>query len=643
MKNSKFRSISTRLVSDIVLFCSILFILIIGAFYWYSRQSIQENNEKLASSLAETTVLKISNVLSPVERILNNYTWMLEQELLPADSVYTLTRKVVENNSNVVGCAIAFEPYTYIKKGYYFAPYSYRTDSSVVSIQLGNANYEYFFMDWYQIPHTLNRSYWSNPYFDEGGANQLLTTYSVPFYALKDSTPRGIMTVDVSLEWLAQLVNQVKILDSGYAAIIGPNGTFISHPDQEFIMNKTIFSYAEETNNSELRAIGQNMIKGKTAYQSVSIENTSYQLYYTALPGMDWSIMILFPEKEMFASLHFLFIILLCSIVVALFSLAIVIQRIVKAKTSSLSQFAEAAKKTARGDFKAQLPVITANDEILQLKEAFAFLQTEIQEYIRNLQQATIEREKMESELRIARNIQMGLIPKIFPPFPNHPQIDLYAELEPAREVGGDLYDFFLTDDNHLCFVIGDVSGKGVPASLFMAVTRTLLRTVANQNKSPQTIINELNQALASDNEENMFVTLFLGILNLKTGELDYVNAGHNAPILLREGQPPRAVPVVTNIPLGVLPQFDFAQGQMLLESNDNLFLYTDGINEAENISQELYSTERLMRSLEENQSKDPQELIGAIIASVNKFADGNVQSDDMTLLALKYSGQEII
>ncbi len=642
MKNTKFRSISSRLVTDIVLFCSIIVIFIISIFYWYSQQSIRENNKKLVSSLAENTVLKISNILSPTERILNNYTWMLEQGLLPSDSVYSLTKKVVENNVNITGCAIAFKPNTYKDQGYYFSPYSYRSNDSIVSIQLGKPDYEYFFMDWYQIPFTINKSYWSNPYFDEGGANQLLTTYSVPFYSSNDSVPLGIMTVDVSLEWLAQLVNQVKILDSGYASIIGPNGTFISHPNPDFIMNETIFSYAQEVNNPELRTIGQNMIKRGTAYQSISIEGTSYQLYYTALPGMDWSIMILFPEKEMFASLHLLSVILFFSIALALSSLAFVIRRIVKSKTASLSQFAEAAKKLAHGNFNAQLPELTANDEILQLKEAFAFLQTEIQEYIRNLQQATTEREKMESELRIARNIQMGLIPKIFPPFPNHPQIDLFAKLEPAREVGGDLYDFFLIDDKHLCFVIGDVSGKGVPASLFMAVTRTLLRTVANSGKSPQEIIYELNQALSSDNEENMFVTLFLGILNLQSGEMDYANAGHNAPILLKEGQQPEAIPVATNIPLGVLSQFNFIQNRITLEPKDKLFLYTDGINEAENISQELYSTERLMQCLKENQSKNSHELIEVVKQSVDKFANGNVQSDDITLLTLNFLGRII-
>jgi len=192
------------------------------------------------------------------------------------------------------------------------------------------------------------------------------------------------------------------------------------------------------------------------------------------------------------------------------------------------------AGQIGKGDFDVPLPGITSGDEIGKLTDSFAAMQVALKQYMENLKETTVAKEKIESELRMAREIQLDIIPRTFPPFPERKEFDLYAIIEPAKEVGGDFYDFFFIDENNLCIVIGDVSGKGVPAALFMAVTRTLIKSKTSKNLNPEQVLARVNEDLSIDNTTSMFVTIFLAIFNTQTGELRYSNGGHNVPYLLR-------------------------------------------------------------------------------------------------------------
>lgn len=270
------------------------------------------------------------------------------------------------------------------------------------------------------------------------------------------------------------------------------------------------------------------------------------------------------------------------------------------------------------------------------LRDSFDFMQNSLITYTEELKQTTANKERIESELRIASDIQMGMIPKIFPPFPNREDIDLYATLIPAKEVGGDLYDFFI-DDEKLYFTVGDVSGKGVPASLLMAVTRSLFRNIAGHLKSPETIVRSLNDSIAETNETGMFVTLFLGIIDLKTGKMEYCNAGHNAPILHHVGAG-KFLQTTPNIPLGLFEGFEYQKQEIQLAQDTQLFIYTDGVTEAESTTQDLFSDERLLRIFAiDKPEKTPKEKVLEVLEDVHRHAKGAEQSDDITLLCLHY------
>ncbi|MCE5174204.1 MAG: SpoIIE family protein phosphatase [Bacteroidales bacterium] len=604
---------------------------------------MKEMTYNYAEAITNNTVLKTELILSPITKIANNYKWIIENKRLSSDSIFGITRKIIGNNPEIVGCAIAYESFFFKEKGRYFAPYSCREKGNIKTFQLGSTEYEYFVMDWYQIPASIQKPYWSEPYFDTGGANTLITTFSMPFYSMhgKEKSFAGVITIDVALDWLTDIVSSVKILETGYASVLSRNGTFVTHPKKELMMNQTIFSYASEMNNPELRTIGREMQKGKTGFVSSTLNGVERVLYYTPLPSSNWTLAVVFPKSEMFLPLRKITVALIFLVVIGLILLTFIVSRIVSRQISPLEIFAKSAREVANGNFNNKLPDIKSKDEMKHLHDSFEHMQKDLSTYIEHLKSTTSAKEKIESELRIAREIQMGMIPKIFPPFPNLSEIDLFATLQPAKEVGGDLYDFFLIDDKHLCFAIGDVSGKGVPASLFMAVTRTLLRSLAPNQLSTAVIVNALNKSLSAGNESNMFVTFFLGILDVESGILKYSNAGHNPPLLVHPDGTTEFFELTKDIPVGLFDDFDYGEKVLNLSKNDKLFLYTDGVTEAEDAEEKLYSDQKLIDCVRAHFESQTKDLIRFVAEDIALHVKGNQQSDDLTMLSIVYYGNQ--
>ena len=263
-------------------------------------------------------------------------------------------------------------------------------------------------------------------------------------------------------------------------------------------------------------------------------------------------------------------------------------------------------------------------------------MQHSLSTYVTELKETTASKERIESELSIAREIQMGMIPKIFPPYPDRDDIDLHAVLHPAKEVGGDLYDFYI-DNNHLYFLIGDVSGKGIPASLFMAITRSLFRTLSQQVLSPAEIVSKMNGSISDNNESNMFVTLIVGILDLPTGILKLCNAGHNPPVLIQPDGKVSFMEFSTHLFAGIMEDVTYTDEEVTLEKGSKLFLYTDGVTEAENNMKQLYGDEKLLGTLSMNTSSDVRTTVDIIVHSVADHVQEAEASDDLTILLIQY------
>jgi sigma-B regulation protein RsbU (phosphoserine phosphatase) len=281
---------------------------------------------------------------------------------------------------------------------------------------------------------------------------------------------------------------------------------------------------------------------------------------------------------------------------------------------------------------KIIVPMVVANAFGLGL---FAFM-------IKNLKkEKAVESAKhiIEGELKAARDIQMSILPKIFPPFPKRTEFDLYAIIEPAKEVGGDFYDFFFVDENRLCFVIGDVSGKGVPASLFMAVTKTLIKARVLNGLAPDEALSDINDELARDNDSAMFVTVFLAILDVRTGEISYANGGHNPPYVVTSGDAVVAVNSEPGPVVGAIEDISYSSQSLRIQPGDRFYLYTDGVSEAMDKAQSFFNTDRLEADLLTVVNLPVKEGIEAVLRSVKAFCNGADQSDDITMMMINFRG----
>ncbi len=630
--------ISLLVLSSITVIFSIVFIY----NYLFSRQIIQANIERNAESLTQSTVNKIDGVLSAVERVPINLAVFLEEFSYSGGELIGLIKAVVENNPEIYGAAIAFEPYAYSPNAKDFAPYFFKQDGK---LQFTYIPYDYFGWDWYQIAKELKKPVWTEPYFDEGAGGIIMTTFSVPFYKKIEGERvlTGVVTADISLSWLQEIVSSLKISETGYAFLISKNGTFITHPDPDLVMNETIFSVAEARSDAQIREVGRRMVRGDTGYAPFTSLVTGKRCWmkYSPLPASGWSLAVLFPQDELMTDIARLNRTVILIGLAGFFFLLLVIVWIAKSITHPLIGLSKAAGQIARGDLDAEIPDVTTRDEVAELADSFRFMKTSLKKYIADLRETTAAKERIDSELKIAHDIQMSIIPKTFPPFPDRNEFDLYATIEPAREVGGDLYDFFFLDDTHLCFAIGDVSGKGVPASLFMAIARTLIKTKATQGLEPGILLTRVNQDLCIDNDAVMFVTLFLGILNTRTGEVRYSNAGHNPPFILRRGGGLEKVQGTGGTAVGVMEDVVLKSRSLILDPGDTIFLYTDGVTEAFDIGSNLFSDARLFEALASLRSNPVKGIAVGVMAEVKAFSQGAEQSDDITMLVLRFHGEK--
>ncbi len=548
-------------------------------------------------------------------------------------------RHLLENNALISGSAVAFEPGYFPAKGTFFSPYAYRSGDSIVCKQLGSENYEYHFMDWYQIPKLLNGPYWSAPYFDTDGGEMIMSTYSHPLLTAEGRL-YGIFTADISLERLTQMVTALRIYPHSYNLMIGRSGTYLVHPYPERILDETFFSATFGMEDPAIEQVGHAMIRGEQGMATVQNDDslsTSY-IFYAPVKRNGWSVAVVCTHQDVFAGVDHIRTLVLIIAAMGLLSLLVFCIRIIRRQTAPLTVLADSTVNIAEGDLTSSLPPLKQrNDEIGKLYASFGFMLRSLAYYMRELKVTTANKERIESELRIAGEIQKGMIPKIFPPFPDRSDIDLYATLMPAREVGGDLYDFFVKDDK-LYFNIGEVSGKGVTASLLMEVTRSLFRNMTSHLQTPAGILSSLNDSLSESNESMMFVTLFLGILDLRSGRLRYCNAGHNAPVLIGPRRDPVFLDVLPNLPLGLFHGFAYREQEIVLHPESELVLYTDGVTEAENTARGLFSDKRLVDRLRLRPQKGPAKTVGYVLEQVRSYASGTEQNDDITLLCLHYT-----
>ena len=621
-------------------------IVSVGIFSYvtcYVWSLMQEGIETGTRNIGESTANRLDQIFIEASRLGKQLAIQFENSRMTDEEIGKLLTATLESmqydRPEIYSLSVAYAPYSFDKSKEYYMVYSSRKDGGIKLEHQGGADYEYFYYNWYTLPKTLEHAVWTEPYFDE----VVMSSYTVPFYREQNGKREftGVITVDLSLSWLQKAVSSIKLNNSGYAFLISKFGRIITHPDAERIMNETIFSMAEEREDKFLRDAGRDMIAGKSGlvpYKKHLISQKKSWMFYTPLQSNGWSLGIIYPEDQLFEAVAGMEITIFTLFVIGMLLLLGVIIWISLKITRPLRILTQATGEIGSGNFHAAMPEIVANDEIGKLSKAFSAMQAALIRHIENLKETTAAKEKIESELKIAKDIQLGILPQLLPPFPECKEFSLYAVLNSAKAVGGDLYDFFYLDEDHLCVVIGDVSGKGVPASLFMAVTQTLHRGIANIKMNSGEIVTKVSKSLSHNNETSMFVTYFMLILNIRTGEIQYTNAGHNPPFILREGNGITKISSRHGPPVGVA-ELDYGLDSEILNPGDVLVLYTDGVTEAMNINNHEFGENRLLGVMTDcSANPSPVNITKTILAAVSKFTAGQEQSDDITILALRFA-----
>ena len=645
MKKSK---LSRRITWSVILVMVLFSVFIIGAVFLFDMAISKIESETRSQYIIDGIDGKFTTMLSGVEITATNNVAEFEENLDNPEKLCKAMEHELRFNNRYLGCGIGFEPDYYPGQGRWFELYVRFVDSTHVEReQIGSAQHDYHNQEWYLIGRSLERGkgYLTDPYFDKDGAKSLLTTYLKPVFD-RQGRRVAVYGIDLNLNWIEQTIaNEEQRVMS--LSLLEKHENDPEDDESLFFIQildskgKKIVG-SETLDNEVLKTV---MKKDCIGFEKVRMNDATYYISSKRITGTNWTLVV--AQHQLFAMIDgivvgilILFFMIFGSIVMFFFT-----SRGIRHAIKPLRFLSESAHEVAHGNFDTPLPTFKHQDEIAQLRDSFDTMQQSLKQYVEELKVSTAAKASIESELNVAHSIQMSMLPKTFPPFPERNDIELYGILKPAKAVGGDLYDFFIRDEK-LFFCIGDVSGKGVPASLVMAVSRTLFRNIAAHTAEPSHIVETMNEAISDSNDNNMFVTLFVGVLDLQTGHLRYCNAAHNSPYILPAAANTSLftlrsslLPVDSNLPVGVMADWNFTEQETDMAPGCILFLYTDGLTEAENAQQELFGEQRVTDVIIAFNGS-PQELIETMADAVHQFVGNTEQSDDLTMLAIKYTSE---
>lgn len=649
----QFHSFAGRLTRSILLVMLVTMTVVSFLILMSSAQGSLAMMKDHYQDILSITNEQLEGMINLVETTSMNNVDEIHENLDKPDTLYAILSNELKLNPHIVGMALAFVPNYYPEKGYWFEPYAHQNaDGSIYTKQLGSPTHDYTQAEWYiQGIQAKGGGYWSEPYYDDTGAKEILCTYVLP---VKDKAGKvvGLFGADISLTALTERVKEFNLGGgishlslfskdllnkeelNAYCFILSRNGEYLVHPDPSRILHDNYFNHRDRKGNHKYEEIGIKMLAGEHGNGVARVDGVKSMVFYSTLKHTGWSAAVVVSQRSVILPGVMLGIFILVLQGLGLLVASLFFRRSIKRTTQPLKYLVRSTKEVAKGNFDTQLPQLNFYDEIHQLRDSFENMQKSLTTYVHELTEATSKQAALESELHIAGNIQNAMLPKTLP---EHVNMDVFASLTPAKTVGGDLYDYFIKD-HQLFFCIGDVSGKGVPAAMVMAVTSTLFRSLAAKESRPAAIMDSLNNSLATNNESLMFVTLFFGILD-QSGHLTYCNAGHDAPIVLNPDGTEEYLPVDANVAAGVMPDYAFTQQEAQLKPGSVLFLYTDGLTEAENASHELFGMDRTFQSAKDAMGSTPTEFVQKVTGAVHAFVNGADQSDDLTMMAIKYLG----
>ena len=568
----------------IIIAAAVLLQVISAVQYYYMHSLLAEELEYRAESELTTKAIIVKNSLNMSEVSLRGHIRDIKRNLSRPDSVFKAAEWVLRTHPNVVGCGVAFVPNYYPEKGRLFEPYAYRENDEIKTMQAAGEKHDYTKSGFYKEGIASNGSLWTDPYVDEIFEIPMVS-YTVPLWDENHKTV-AIFALDIPIRLLGDTLNYRHIYHSSYDILLTADGDFIAGPREDHVRRKDVEQVVSIINDSTYTtAISKSGRSRIATFYSPDDDKKGYIFFANFKGQPKWKIAVVCYDDEVYGKLRKMRLGIGLLMLAGLVILSLMILRF------------------ARND--------------------------------RKLQTANLVRERIDSELRIASNIQMQMLPGQSSQI-KRDDIEICASLVPARAVGGDIFDYFIRDEK-LFFCIGDVSGKGVPSAMVMAVIHSLFRMASAHENNPARVMQTVNETSCEGNQSNMFVTMFVGVLDLPTGRLRYCNAGHDHPVIVGAD----ALPAKANLPVGVFADFVFEMQEAVMTNGSTLFLYTDGLTEAKNREHQMFGVERVMDVLSGSADLKPAQLLEKMEREVHAFVEDAEQSDDLTMLAIRYTPRQ--
>ncbi|MCL2184623.1 MAG: SpoIIE family protein phosphatase [Treponema sp.] len=609
-----------------IILIGLIFIALIGiAFFIYSIRTTVNYKSLRLEGIEKTVAFeteKVNKIIAEIEQ--GTLFYAISGMLAYKSQSIALSEDLIIESVKTIpilsGGGFWFEPYAYkndILRAGFFAFRDKSTGIVKTDDRFLMEEYDYHTKGWYkEIIENIDSLYnvvWTRPYLDDLGA--LMTTAGSGIF-----NPEGKLIAITTADWeIEDVIKELVTLKPTANSFV-----LLCVPEKDYIISST--------RTSETIGLPMSYLPWDITADAFNFNGIDYMRFGKYMDN-GWLLSIQIPEKEIFADAEkqnerFSIMVVIVSVVMIL-TAYFLISRLINAPIKQLTQD---VSHIALGNLDAQIKV-SSKDEIGLLAQVFNKMTSDLKTAIEEKTNEHAEKERISAELNVAASIQASMLPCVFPPFPDRKEFELYASMIPAKEVCGDFYDFFFIDNDNLVILIADVSGKGVPAALFMVIAKTLIKNCSSC-RNPAAVFDSVNKKLCEGNDAGMFVTSFIGFYNLPAGRLKFVNAGHNPPLLKKKDKPFEYLKTQPCVVLGFMEQTEYNEEEINLDEGDMIFLYTDGVTEAMNKSLELFGEARLLNTVNKKTNISVQELIAAIKTDVDNFAQEAEQADDITMLA---------
>ncbi|WP_343850147.1 SpoIIE family protein phosphatase [Rhodanobacter soli] len=621
------RSIASR-TALWVLVGSTLVLAAIGALLLsLTRTQILEHTHHEAAALAANAG---SQIQARIDRVAVSARMLAAIVATRQDDAEPLLRDTLAANLDMDGLAAVFRPSPNPAHAPPHSPFVSRLDNgTLTSRDLARDASPYRNSNWFLGGLGCGNGCWQRAFFSQSRHRQLIN-YSVAIS--RDGHPVGIINADVTLDWLHQILGSLAKPEGAYAFVLDSDGDYLAHDNPDLVGKRGMTALLKVLASDQAESTRLPVAQNPRAHGPVWV-------YSAPIEGTRWRLGLVVPEYQIYAGVRRIFLLSLALGLLALLGVALITLLTIRRTMAPLGVLADRAERVARGELDFELPPPRRPDEVGRLTQSFDQMRRELALHMENLARVAREKQRLASELEIARQIQIGLLPSEHYLDAVCAYFELHAALRPARAVGGDLYSYFMLDPQRFFVMVGDVSDKGIPAALFMAQTITLAKALAPRAQTPQNLLRLLNLELCRGNDSCMFVTLLCGLLDTGNGSLVLASAGHEPPILCGRGAP-QLLDFPTGAVLGLYEDSDYPEHRLRLRQGETLLMYTDGITEASDRWQQMYGIERTVESLAQvPPTASTAGYIERLLGDVDHFVGEAAQADDITVLALTWHG----